>query len=94
MVEGFLVGTITEIVAESCIEFLKMGFRIGIDLLGCGFQRFEVRRWVAITEGVVRDDGEAGFQKGLEFGVHLSLFLTAETQRSQRDAEENLKFRS
>lgn len=61
MVEGFLVGTITEIVAESCIEFTMMGFCVGIDLLGCGFQSFEVRLRIAIAEGVIRDDGEAGF---------------------------------
>ena len=70
MVEGFLVGSITEIVAESCIEFLKMGFCIGIDLLGCGFQDFEVGCRVPIAEGVIGDDGKTLSEKGLKLGMH------------------------
>ena len=89
-----MVGTVTEVVAESCIEFLMVVFRVGFDLFGCLFEGFEMGSGIVIAEGMIGDDGEALFQEGLEFGVHgLSIFFTAETQRSQRVAEENLNFR-
>ncbi len=70
MVEGFLVRTVTEVVAESCIEFLMVGFCVGIDLHGNFFEGFELGGRISITEGVIGDDGESFFQESLEFGVH------------------------
>ena len=71
MVEGFLVRTITQVMPESCIELLVMGFCIGIDLPGCGFQSVQMSLRIAITKGMIRDDRKAGFQEVLKFGVHL-----------------------
>jgi hypothetical protein len=70
MVEGFLVRTVAQVVAEPCIEFLMVSFCVGIDLIGCGFQCFKMCRRVAITEGVIRDDGEAFFQEVFEIEIH------------------------
>ncbi len=56
--------------AELCIEFLMVGFGVRFDLFGCGFQVLKMRSRVVVAEGVIRNDGEALSQKGLEFGVH------------------------
>jgi len=70
MVEGFLVGTVTEVVAESCIEFLVVVFRVGFDLFGCLFEGLKMGSGIVIAEGVIGDDGEALLEECLEFGMH------------------------
>lgn len=62
MVEGFLIRRVTEVVAESCIEFLEVRSYVGFDMFGNLFEGFELGCGVAIAEGVVGDDGEALFQ--------------------------------
>ncbi len=61
--------------AEFAIELGAMGFGIGIDFQGDGFQGLKMRIRIAIAKGMIRDDVEAAFQEDLEFGVHeLSIF--------------------
>jgi hypothetical protein len=43
-----------------------------------------MRLWIAITEGMVRDDGEAGFKESLEFGVHEVEISNFKSQISMR----------
>lgn len=61
-----------------------VGFCVGIDLFRCSFQCFKMRLWIAITEGMVRDDGEAGFKESLEFGVHEVEISNFKSQISMR----------
>jgi hypothetical protein len=59
MVEGFLVGTVAEIMAEFRIKLSRIFTRVSLDLLGYLFQGGEMSRGVSISEGMVGDDVKA-----------------------------------